>query len=64
MACVTAGNGVMFVRLRQDHFLVKPFGQGLRCTPQSVAAHSLYENVDPFHFTEASGTADITEATY
>ena len=64
MACVTAGNGVMFVRLRQDHFLVKPFGQGLRCTPQSVAAHSPYENVDPFHFTEASGTADITEATY
>jgi hypothetical protein len=64
MACETAGKGVMFVALRQDHFLVKPFGQGLRCTPQSVAAHSLYENVDPFHFTEASGTADITEATY
>jgi hypothetical protein len=64
MACETAGKGVMFVTLRQDHFLVKPFGQGLRCTPQSVAAHSLYENVDPFHFTEASGTADITEATY
>lgn len=64
MACETAGKGIMFVRLRQDHFLVKPFGQGLRCTPQSVAAHSLYENVDPFHFTESSGTVDITEATY
>lgn len=64
MACETAGKGIMFVRLRHDHFLVKPFGQGLRCTPQSVAAHSLYENVDPFHFTESSGTVDITEATY
>ena len=64
LACETAGKGVMFVRLRQDHFLVRPFGPGLRCTPQSVAAHSLYENVDPFHFIEASGTADITEATY
>ncbi|HEX6555005.1 MAG TPA: acyclic terpene utilization AtuA family protein [Ktedonobacteraceae bacterium] len=64
MACETAGKGIMFVRLRHDHFLVKPFGRGLRCTPQSVAAHSLYENVDPFHFTECSGTVDITEATY
>ena len=54
----------MFVHLRQDHFLVRPFGQGLRCTPQSIAAHSLYENVDPFHFTESSGIVDITEATY
>jgi hypothetical protein len=64
MACETVGKGVMVVRLHHDHFLVKPFGEGLRCTPQSVAAHSLYENVDPFHFTEASGTIDITEATY
>jgi hypothetical protein len=64
LACETAGKGIMFVYLRQDHFLVKPFGQGLRCTPQSVAAHSLYENVDPFHFTENSGIVDITEATY
>jgi hypothetical protein len=64
MACETAGKGVMFVTLRQDHFLVKPFGEGLRCTPQSVAAHSLYENVDPFSFPEASGTVDIRDATY
>jgi hypothetical protein len=64
MACVTAGKGVMLVRLRHDDFIVRPFGPGLRCTPQSIAAHSLYENVDPFHFTECSGTIDITEATY
>ncbi len=64
LACVRAGKGVMFVHLRHDDFLVKPFGPGLRCTPQSIAAHSLYENADPFHFTEASGTVDITEATY
>ena len=64
LACVRAGKGVMFVHLRHDDFLVKPFGPGLRCTPQSIAAHGLYENVDPFHFTEASGTVDITEATY
>ena len=64
LACVKAGKGVMHVRLRHNDFLVRPFGPGLRCTPQSIAAHSLYENVDPFHFTECSGTTDITEATY
>lgn len=64
MACVTVGKGVMFVRLRHDDFTVKPFGPGLRCTPQSIAAHSLYENVDPFHFTECSGIIDLTETTY
>jgi hypothetical protein len=64
MACETAGKGVMFVSLRENHFLVRPFGPGLRCTPQSVAAHSLYENEDPFRFTESSGTVDISEATY
>ena len=64
MACVKAGKGVMLVHLQHDDFRVKPFGPGLRCTPQSVAAHSLYENADPFHFTECSGTVDITEATY
>ena len=64
MACETAGQGVMFVSLWEDHFLVRPFGPGLRCTPQSVAAHSLYENEDPFRFTESSGTVDISEVTY
>src|SRR2546421_443897 len=64
LACVTAGKGVMLVCLRHDDFIVRPFGQGLRCTPQSIAAHSFYENVDPFHFRECSGTVDITEATY
>jgi hypothetical protein len=64
MACERVSNGVMFVCLRHDDFIVRPFGPGLRCTPQSIAAHSLYENVDPFHFRECSGTIDITEATY
>src|SRR5215469_3876585 len=54
MACESVGRGVMFVRLRHDDFLVRPFGKGLHCTPQSIAAHSLYENTDPFHFIECS----------
>jgi hypothetical protein len=52
------------VRLREDSFSVRPFGPGLRCTAQSVAAHSLYETANPFLFTEPSGTLDISASTY
>jgi len=64
VACETYGKGVMFATLRDDHFVVRPIGPGLRCTPQSVAAHSLYENADPYLFPESSGTLDLTRAVY
>jgi acyclic terpene utilization AtuA family protein len=64
LACETMGPGVMVVTLREDSFSVRPIGEGLRCTPQSVAAHSLYETANPFLFPEPSGTLDITDASY
>ena len=36
----------------------------LRCTPQSIASHSLYENADPFRLVECSGTLDLTDSRY
>jgi hypothetical protein len=47
LACETMGPGVMVVTLREDSFSVRPIGPELRCTPQSVAAHSLYETANP-----------------
>jgi hypothetical protein len=64
LACETMGPGVMVVTMREDSFSVRPIGEGLRCTPQSVAAHSLYETANPFLFAEPSGTLDISGATY
>jgi hypothetical protein len=64
LACETMGPGVMLVTLREDSFSVRPIGPGLRCTSQSVAAHSLYETANPFLFTEPSGTLDISASTY
>jgi hypothetical protein len=64
MACETMGRGVMVVTLREDSFSVRPVGEGLRCTPQSVAAHALYETADPHRFAEASGTVDLSDCTY
>jgi hypothetical protein len=36
----------------------------MKCTPQSVASHALYENADPFLLAECSGVLDLTHATY
>jgi hypothetical protein len=54
----------MFAWVRKDHFAVEAPDPGLTCTPQSIAAHSLYENADPFRLVECSGTLDLTESNY
>ncbi|MDH6120977.1 hypothetical protein ABH930_005159 [Kitasatospora sp. GAS204A] len=54
----------LFVHLREDHFDVEPLDPGARLTPHSVAAHTLYENANPYLITEPSGVLDTTDATY
>jgi hypothetical protein len=58
-----SANGLL-VHLREDHFDVTTLLPGSRLTPRSVAAHTLYENADPFLVTEPSGVLDTTEARY
>lgn len=62
--CEKPGPGVVTGIVREDEALISAVGEGRRCTPQSVAAHSLYENADPFLFLESSGRLDLTEATF
>ncbi|MFT5450306.1 MAG: hypothetical protein ACI9DC_005512 [Gammaproteobacteria bacterium] len=54
----------LFATCSQDHFDVEPLDERLRCTPQSVAAHGLYENSDPFRLVESTGTLDIEHARF
>jgi len=54
----------MMASIRDDHFEVEAPDTALRCTPQSIAAHSLYENADPFLLHECSGTLDLNASTY
>jgi hypothetical protein len=54
----------MAAELDQDGFTVEPPNLALRCTPQSVAAHTLYENADPYHLVEPGGALDTTSAQY
>lgn len=62
--CERPAHGMIVGYVRPDEVVIQPIGPGLRCTTQSVAAHSLYENADPFCFTEASGVLDISETVY
>ena len=57
------GGGVL-VDIDADGFTVEPLDPDTACTPESVAAHMLYENADPFRLTEPSGVLDTTHATY
>jgi hypothetical protein len=47
-----------------DGFVLEPLDPALRCTPRSVAAHTLYETADPYRLVQPSGTLDARDASY
>jgi len=53
-----------FITFRHDYFDIEALDPDVRCTPQSVAAHALYENADPYRLIESSGTLDLNAASY
>jgi len=55
-ACaVNPGADGLFVWMYPDHYDVETLDLENRLTPQSVAAHTLYENANPFYIHEPSG---------
>lgn len=54
----------IFAWVRDDHFDVEPMDLEARCSPQSVASHTLYENADPFLITEPDGVIDSRGSRY
>ncbi|MCU1299651.1 MAG: hypothetical protein JWO91_3929 [Acidobacteriaceae bacterium] len=54
----------MAAELDQGGFTVEPPNPALRCTPQSVAAHTLYESGDPHHLVESGGMLDTSHAKF
>ena len=54
----------MFATIRDDHFDIEPLDPQARCTPLGIAAHTLYENANPFLLTEPGGVIDTEGATY
>jgi acyclic terpene utilization AtuA family protein len=54
----------MVAELEQGGFTVEPPNPAFRCTPQSVAAHALYETADPYYLVESGGMLDTTQSKY
>jgi hypothetical protein len=57
------GDGVM-LEVTEDSFYVTPIQEGVHCTPYTVSAHLLYENVDPYRLVEPSGSIMAKDAVY
>lgn len=59
-----APNDCLMGTMRKDHFLVRPLADYRICTPESVAAHTMYEQGNPFLLYEPEGVVDIREAEF
>ncbi|HEY3609096.1 MAG TPA: acyclic terpene utilization AtuA family protein [Pseudonocardiaceae bacterium] len=57
-------SGGVFATIDQTGFTIEPLDPNAACTPISVAAHMLYETVNPYRMREPAGTIVVTDATY
>jgi hypothetical protein len=64
LCCVPGGRDPILAELDHDGFVLESMNPERRATPTSVAAHSLYEQADPFTMSEPDGTLDLTHARY
>ncbi|MFO7945517.1 MAG: acyclic terpene utilization AtuA family protein, partial [Armatimonadota bacterium] len=57
-------NDALLCTLAEDHFTVRPPNPDKSCYPDTVAAHTLYEQPDPDRFVEPEGIIDISECEF
>ena len=57
-------NDSLVVEMHRDFFTVEPPNPARTCTPDSVAAHSLYEQPDPNCFYEPEGKIDLSGCSF
>jgi hypothetical protein len=64
LCCVPGGRDAILGILDDDGFELESMAPNRAATPSSVAAHSLYEQADPFAIREPSGCADLRQVSY
>jgi hypothetical protein len=64
LCCVPGGRDAILATLDHEGFELDSMAPERRATPVSVAAHSLYEQSDPFTIHEPEGRVDLAHATY
>jgi hypothetical protein len=63
--CTTnPSSGGVFARIDRTGFTIEPLAPDAACTPTSVAAHMLYETVNPYTMREPGGTIAVAGARY
>ena len=58
------GHDCLFVEVNDDGIVLEPTNPERRCTPMSVANHSLHENSSPVWHQEPGGVLDTTNCTF
>jgi hypothetical protein len=56
--------GGVLATIDDSGFTIEPLDPTAACTPTSVAAHMLYETVNPFTMREPAGTIEVGDAVY
>ena len=63
LCAVPKGRSIV-AEMHQDHFILTPTDPAQRCTPVSVAAHTLYEKTRPDRLPGPGGILYLQDATY
>jgi hypothetical protein len=63
-AAVPKGHDCLLTWVGEEHVVVEPMNPIRRCTPVSVANHSLHENSSPNLFVEPGGILDATDCRF
>lgn len=64
LCCVPGGRDTILATLDDEGFDLESMAPNRAATPGSVAAHSLYEQADPFEIREPAGRIDLRNVTY
>lgn len=59
-----APNDSLLGVIRRDHFLIRPLARHRTVSPDSVAAHTMYEQGDPLMLHEPEGRVDLADAQF
>jgi len=59
-----APNDCLLAIMHKNSFLIRTLNSQRTVTPESVAAHSLYEQPDPYELHEPEGTVDMVDAVF
>lgn len=61
---IPKGHDCLFVTVREDHVECEPTNPARRCTPLSIANHSLHENSSPINHIEPGGMLDTSDCRF